>query len=76
MVVKSNLLFRACVPYVNSQGQKKLLLRFLDEKDNPFTFFVDDIEKNSKFKNLKKDEAVTLDLGISKVNKAYILYLK
>ena len=75
MLIKTNLLFRECKPYVNSDGEKFLRLRFLDDNDDSFTFFVPDDNNHDKFKSMKKDSSTDITLNLYKSNKGkYNMY--
>ena len=62
MTIKTNLLFRECKPYQNAEGEDFLRLRFLDDFDESYTFFVPNNGKYDKYKTMKKDTPCDITL--------------
>lgn len=67
MNIKTSLYFRECKPYLSQKGEKKLRVRFLDDQDKDITIFINDEQKNEKFKQAKKDQLFDLDFSIYKL---------
>lgn len=75
MLIKTSLIFRECKPYQNGVGECFLRLRFLDDNDDSFTFFVPDDKEHEKFKSMKKDSFCDINLNLYKSNKGkYNMY--
>lgn len=62
MVIKTNLIFRECKGYTSKDGESKLRVRFLDDEDRSYTFFFSDDASHEKYKTMKKDTRVDLEL--------------
>ena len=69
MLIKTNLLFRKCEKFINSDGEETLRIKFEDDNCESYTFFVPLDKEHEHYLSMKKDTPCNVDLVIYKSSK-------